>query len=104
MLRNQTVGLLGDLKLIGMAQAYARQLEQPAAQELSFDERLAMLVGAELSTSAGTGTLPNVRADYLRLYPPKAKSAHYGADRDGQIVARLRSRTSRLSSRFIGSL
>jgi DNA replication protein DnaC len=47
MLRNQTLETLYQLKLAGMAQAYAQQLEQPAAHDLSFDERLALLVGAE---------------------------------------------------------
>ena len=50
MLKNQTVALLAELKLNGMAQAYIHQLEQPVAQELSFDERLAMLIGAEITT------------------------------------------------------
>ena len=47
MLNNQTLEALHQLKLAGMAQAYAQQLEQPAAHDLSFDERLALLVGAE---------------------------------------------------------
>jgi DNA replication protein DnaC len=37
----------GALRLIGMAEAFAQQLEQPEVQRLSFDERLALLVDRE---------------------------------------------------------
>lgn len=47
MLNNQTMEMLYRLKLAGMKQAYAGQLEQPATAELSFDERFALLVAAE---------------------------------------------------------
>lgn len=47
MLRNQTVEALHRLKLSGMAASYRQQLEQPATHDLSFDERLALLVSAE---------------------------------------------------------
>lgn len=50
MLNNQTLEALRRLKLFGLAQAYERQLEQPAAAELSFDERLALLVSMEETT------------------------------------------------------
>lgn len=49
MLTNQTLELLNQLKLSGMAKAYAGQLEQPAVNDLSFDERLAFLVSAEIT-------------------------------------------------------
>jgi DNA replication protein DnaC len=47
MLKNQTIEALRRLKLFGLAQGYVQQLEQPAAYELSFDERLALLVSIE---------------------------------------------------------
>jgi DNA replication protein DnaC len=49
MLKNQTVTQLGELKLLGMSAAYSHQLEQPQSQELSFDERFALLVSAEIT-------------------------------------------------------
>ena len=47
MLIQPTIDTLRSLRLAGMAEAYARQLEQPETQRLSFDERLAMLVDRE---------------------------------------------------------
>lgn len=47
MLKNQTIEVLRRLKLFGMVEGYERQLEQPATHDLSFDERLALLVERE---------------------------------------------------------
>jgi len=47
MLNQQTIQSLRALKLTGMADAFARQLEQPQTQPLSFEERLALLVDCE---------------------------------------------------------
>jgi len=47
MLNQPTLATLRSMKLTGMADAYAQQLDQPEAQRLSFDERLAMLVDRE---------------------------------------------------------
>lgn len=47
MLNHHTLDQLRALKLTGLADAYAQQLEQPATHELSFDERLALLVDRE---------------------------------------------------------
>jgi DNA replication protein DnaC len=47
MLIQPTIDTLRSLRLVGMAEAYARQLEQPETQRLSFDERLAILVDRE---------------------------------------------------------
>ena len=46
-LQNPTYDLLVKLKLYGMAAAFAHQLEQPDSHNLSFDERLALLVDRE---------------------------------------------------------
>lgn len=49
MLDNQTIQNLRSLRLHGMAEAFSRQLEQPPAASLSFEERLALLVDHEKS-------------------------------------------------------
>ena len=45
----QTLQSLRSLKLAGMADAFIRQLEHPQKQQLSFDERFALLVDSELT-------------------------------------------------------
>jgi len=47
MLHQQTIAQLRELKLTGMADALQRQSEQPASSELSFEQRLALLVQHE---------------------------------------------------------
>ena len=44
MLNEQTFDKLYAMKLIGMAEGFKEQLEQPSCQDLSFNERLGMLV------------------------------------------------------------
>ena len=44
MVFQQTLEKMHTLKLEGMAQAYHQQLQQPHSADLSFDERLALLV------------------------------------------------------------
>ena len=66
MLNNQTLETLHQLKLAGMAQAYAQQLEQPAAHDLSFDERLALLVGAETTERDNRKQIRLLRLAHLR--------------------------------------
>ncbi|MBP1763021.1 MAG: hypothetical protein H6Q65_79 [Firmicutes bacterium] len=44
---NQTIDKLNSMRLRAMEQEYRRQIELPANAELSFDERLAMLVDDE---------------------------------------------------------
>jgi DNA replication protein DnaC len=48
MLTQQTLDKLHTLRLTGMREAFTQQLEQPATHELSFEERLALLVDREL--------------------------------------------------------
>lgn len=52
MLRHPTVAKLHSLRLPGMAQALDEQLRQPDAQQLSFDDRLALLVDREQTDRA----------------------------------------------------
>lgn len=47
MLVNQTVEILNRLKLFGMAEGFAQQLEQPETHSLSFEERFSLLVDRE---------------------------------------------------------
>lgn len=47
MSQENTLNQLRQLKLTGMAQAFSEQLEQPPTQNLSFDERFALLVDRE---------------------------------------------------------
>jgi DNA replication protein DnaC len=49
MLTQQTLTQLRDLKLRAMAEGYERQLSQPTTHNIGFDERLALLVEAEVS-------------------------------------------------------
>lgn len=49
MLTQPTINTLRSIKLNGMADAYAQQLEQPDVQRLSFDERLGLLVDREIT-------------------------------------------------------
>lgn len=50
MLNQQTLQKLDALGLRGMSHAYATQLDQPAVQGLTFDERLGLLVDAETTS------------------------------------------------------
>jgi len=50
MLIQHTLDTLRRLKLTGLAEAYTLQLEQPACTELSFDERLGLLVDHECTS------------------------------------------------------
>lgn len=45
----QTTARLRELRLATMAQAYELQAEQPKLQDKSFDDRLALLVEAEVA-------------------------------------------------------
>ena len=50
MLNNLTHSRLHDLGLNGMARALALQLEQPQMSQLMFEERLGLLLDAEISS------------------------------------------------------
>ena len=49
MLLNQTLDQLHRLRLNGMADAFAQQLQQPDTHALSFEERFSLLVDRELT-------------------------------------------------------
>lgn len=50
MLTQQTVDALRSLRLPAMAQAYAEQMADPKAADLSFDERFGIIVDREVVT------------------------------------------------------
>lgn len=50
MITQQTIANLKELKLRAMALVYEQQLAQPSAAALSFDDRLGLMVDAELSS------------------------------------------------------
>ena len=54
MLHQHTLDKLHRLRLTGMAAAFEQQLAQPAGQELSFEERFALLLEQEIALSATT--------------------------------------------------
>ena len=49
MLNPPTLNKLQHLQLPGMAKAYREQLEQPSKQQLSFDDRLGLMVDHQLN-------------------------------------------------------
>lgn len=59
MSQENTINQLRLLKLTGMAQAFSEQLEQPPIQNLSFNERFAMLVDRE-SFARGNRRIENL--------------------------------------------
>lgn len=67
MLHNQTLEKLRALKLIGMADALEQQLTQPATHEdLSFDERLGLLIDREMTHRMNTKTNRLITAAKLK--------------------------------------
>lgn len=59
MSQENTLNQLRHLKLTGMAQAFSEQLEQPPTQDLSFNERFALLVDRE-SFARGNRRIENL--------------------------------------------
>ena len=56
MLHQHTLDKLHQLRLTGMAAAFEQQLAQPASQELSFEERFALLLDQEILTGTTAGS------------------------------------------------
>ena len=68
MLNNQTIQTLRQLKLTGMADALEQQLAQPSTHaELSFDERLALLVDREKTYRDNNKVARLLKAAKLKL-------------------------------------
>jgi len=64
--RNQTITRLYDLSLSGMGQAYEEQLASPAACDLSFDERLGLLVDREATDRENRRLATRLKSAHLR--------------------------------------
>ena len=67
MLQQHTLDKLHTLKLTGMAAAFEQQLAQPAAQELSFEERFALLLDQEILYRDNRRLARLLKAAKLRL-------------------------------------
>ncbi|MEQ8515685.1 MAG: ATP-binding protein, partial [Chromatocurvus sp.] len=67
MLMQQTREHLHTLRLTGLLQALDEQLEQPAAGELGFEERLAMLIDREVRYRENRRLARLLRAAKLRV-------------------------------------
>ena len=67
MLHQHTLDKLHTLRLTGMAAALAQQLSQPAAQELSFEERFSLLLDQEILYRDNRRLARLLKAAKLRL-------------------------------------
>jgi DNA replication protein DnaC len=66
MLRHATLDQLAELKLHGMARAFEEQLEMPEIRDLSFEERLGLLVEREATERASRRLTARLRRAKLR--------------------------------------
>ena len=92
MLHHQTLQKLRAMKLIGMADALEQQLMQPATHDdLSFEERLAMLVDREETHRKNSKTTRLISAAKLkqRALPEDIDYAHPRGLQKSQIAALL---------------
>jgi DNA replication protein DnaC len=87
----QTLALLKELRLSVMEGEYRRQTELPASAELSFDERLALLVDAEYRSRQNKKLARLIKAAYLREPSACLEELDYSAGRklEKAAVARL---------------
>lgn len=91
MLTNPTLDQLRVLKLDGMACALEEQRTQPACQDLSFEDRLAMLVDRERHWRDGRRLERLLRVAKLKHGDACLEDVHYSAGRglDKRLVATL---------------
>ena len=80
MLSQPTLDRLRELRLRGMADAFAVQMESPEASSLSFEERLGLLVDAEWTHRRNTALARLLREAKLRL-PACPEDVEFGAAR-----------------------
>ena len=81
MLTNPTLDQLRVLKLDGMARALEEQRTQPMCQELTFEDRLAMLVDRERHWRDGRRLERLLRAAKLKHGDACLEDVHYSAGR-----------------------
>ncbi|QSO50902.1 ATP-binding protein [Alicyclobacillus curvatus] len=67
MLNNQTIQILREMRLPGMADAYAHQLQTPNLSELTFEERFGMLVDAEYTARQNHRLTRLLREAHLKV-------------------------------------
>ena len=91
MLSNPTLDQLRVLKLDGMARALEEQRTQPACQDLTFEDRLAMLVDRERHWRDGRRLDRLLRVAKLKHTEACLEDIHYSAGRglDKRLVATL---------------
>lgn len=80
MLRQPTLDRLRELRLRGMAEAFATEQERPEAATLSFEERLGLLVDAEWTHRRNTTLARLLREAKLRI-PACPEDVEFGAAR-----------------------
>ena len=80
MLRQPTIDRLRELRLRGMADSFVAQSESPDAVNLSFEERLGLLVDAEWTHRRNTTLTRLLREAKLRI-PACPEDAEFGATR-----------------------
>ncbi len=87
----QTSEQLAELRLNAMRQEYARQEELPAMNDLSFDERLEMLVNAQYTARMKTKVARLIRSADLREPGANLSSVDYSPERNlnKSVVAKL---------------
>lgn len=88
---NQTLDKLSGMKLRAMEMEYRRQMELPAHAELSFDERLAMLVDAEWLAKSNNRLQRFLRAANLRVPAATLEDINFSPNRNLEkaTIARL---------------
>lgn len=89
--QQQTLGQLKELRLSTMAATYALQVQQPDMDSLHFDERLSLIVQAEVSARSSRAVARLVRASRLPDSEACIEDIDYEASRelDRSLIARL---------------
>lgn len=81
MLTNQTRQALAALRMPGMAQAYEDQLNNPNVQAMSFDDRLGLLVDAELAQRENRRVTRLLKAAKLKVPSASPEDIDFSARR-----------------------
>lgn len=94
MLNQATVDKMQEMRMPAMAEAFAEQLRSSQHSELSFDERVGLLVDAEWTSRQQRKLTRRLKAAKLR-YPASLEDVNYRASRglDRQVVLSLGSCT-----------
>jgi DNA replication protein DnaC len=95
MINSETMATLRNMKLRGMAETLRSQEDDPAVQELSFEERFGLLVDSEYLKRRNALLQRLVRTATLKLTSACMEGIEYDADRrlDKDLPVRLSSCT-----------